>query len=178
MGVSREEIAKRRIERMRQGQEAGEIVDLVEAGLRFYLVPLSEREFDMGISFAASIEVEDNLGGAQARDRAQMHSDIFHASRSMSDIGKKFFDDIEAVKELDLADINYIAERYQMMALETSPTLDGLSDEELDELKKGFEAIEWKELNGPQWIALKRCLLLTLPTLLMDKLSGSTSTES
>jgi len=178
MGVSREEIQKRRIERMRQGQGAGEIVVLEESGLRFNIVPLTEREFDMGISYSASIDVEDNLGGAQARDRAQMHSDIYHAARVVEDLTTHYFDDIEAVKEIGLDELNYIGERYQMMALETSPTLDGLSDEEVAELKKAFEAIEWNELSGPQWIAVKRCLLLTLPTLLMDKLSGSTSTDS
>ena len=178
MGVSKDEIKKRRIERMRQGQNAGVIIGLEGTEMRFSLVPLTEREFDAGISYAASIEVEDNIGGAEKRDRAQMHSDIFHASRTIENLQSHYFEDIEAVKELDVAEINFIAENYAMMALETSPTLDGLSEEALQELKKSFGEIEWNELSGPQWIALKRCLLITLPMQLMDKLSGSTSTDS
>ena len=178
MPVSAEDLKRRRIERMRLGQATSEIVTLPEAELRFALVPLTEREFDMGISYSASIEVDDNYGGAEARDRAQMHSDIFHAARTVEDLSVQYFSSIEAVKELDLEDINKITQMYVNMSLETSPTLDGLSDEDLDELKKASETIVWSELSGPRWIALKHYLLLTSPTLLMDKLSGSISTDS
>lgn len=178
MAITAEQIKARRIERMRLGQSTCQIINLPDAELRFALVPLTEEEFDMGIAYSASIDVEDNLGGAEKRDRAQMHSDIFHAARQVEDLNVKYFDSIEAVKQLDLEDINRITQMYVHMSIEVSPSLDGISEEELEELKKASGEIAWSELNGPQWIALKHYLLLTMPELLMAKLSGSTSIDS
>jgi hypothetical protein len=54
----------------------------------------------------------------------------------------------------------------------SSPSVDGIPAEELDDLKKALQEINWSELSGRQWYALRRFLFSIMPELLQASLLG------
>lgn len=177
---------KTRLARMRQGQDVGEPTDIPslqdpENGemVRVMVVPLMESESQQGLMRAAFLEVPDNAAGIQARNRAAMESDVWHAVREPGDISKKVFASIEdMVETLAPTDIDYLFDALALVMDYASPSIDGLTDKDLDELKKAFGEMDWSGLTGRRWAAVRLTLLILFPELLQGKLRGFTSTDS
>jgi hypothetical protein len=162
------------------GQEAAEPVDIPSMpGIRVNLVPLTEAESQAGLIRAASLDVLDNSAGIQARNRAAVESDVWNAIRDMGDATKKVWaTPEEMVDELEAADVDYIFDQLTLLMEYASPSMDGLSEKDLAELKNNFALIDWNGLTGRRWSALKLCLSNLLPELLAAKFSSSTFTPS
>jgi hypothetical protein len=180
MSIRDEMKEKMRLKRMRMGQEAPELVDIPSMpGARVALVPLTEAESMQGMIRAANLDAPENIPGAQMRAREAMLSDIWNAMRDPSDLDKKVFDSIEDLKmTLEPSDVDTMIDELTILMDYASPTLDGLSNEELDNLKKAFVLIDWSELTGRRWSALRLCLSLLLPELLQARFSSTTSTSN
>ena len=185
MGIREQLKDQMRLKRMRMGQEAPEYVTIPstlgseEGAIQVALVPLTEAESTQGLIRAASIDVPDNIPGAQLRARAATTSDIWHAMRDPADITQKAFESIEDMTAtLEPSDIDTMIDELSVLMDYASPTLDGLSEEELDNLKKAFVLIDWSALTGRRWSALRLCLSLLLPELLQARFSSTTSTSS
>lgn len=157
----------RRIAKIRLGQAAPDFVPLKSnPDVRIALVPLTEAEYQQALEAAAMIDIPDNAYGIEVRDRtAQVHS-LYHAIREPGDPSKKVFSSVESMLDpengLEPIDINYLAEYYNRMIDFSSPTLEGLSDEQLDELKKALVTIDWSALSGKPWWHLRQ-FFMTLP---------------
>lgn len=169
-----------RLARMRQGQDVAERVTIPsKEGIEVALVPLNEGEAQAGIIAAANLDVPDNQAGMMARERAATISDVWHAVREPGDITKRVFaTPEEMVEELESPDIDHIADHLVLLHNYASPALDGITDEELNELKKAFGEADWSALTGRRWAAVKLCVSTLFPELLQAKLRGSSSIES
>lgn len=181
MSTIREAIREQnRIKRMRMGQEAAELEEIPSLdGIRVAQVPLVERESQAGLIRAANLDVVDNSAGMQARNRAAVESDVWHSCREPGDLTKMVWESVdEMVEELEPSDIDYLFDKLTILMEYASPSLDGLTQQDLDQLKKDFGQIDWNELSGRQWSALKLCLSTLLPELLAARLSSSTYTQS
>jgi hypothetical protein len=169
-----------RLARMRLGQFAPEKVSIPSMPeIQVDMVPLTEAEAQRGIMRAAEIEIGDNMAGIQVRNRAAIELDVWHSLRDPHDVTKQLFESVETmVDELEPTDIDALADRLATLMEYASPSIDGLSDQDLDDLKKAFMEIQLNELTGRQWAAVKQCFQALLPELLQVKLFGSFSTES
>ena len=169
-----------RVTRMRLGQEAPEYPDLLaHPEIRVAMVPLAERDTQAGVIWAASLGFPDNAAGLQASNRAVVQSDVWHALRDPDDLSKKIFPSIEAMTdELGPEEIDHLADNLMTMMDYASPTVDGLTDKQLDDLKKASEKIEWNALSGRRWAITKLYLSIFAPELLAVSLSGSGSIDS
>lgn len=169
-----------RLARMRQGQDAAEFIDIPSMqGIRVCQVPLLEKEAQAGVIRAASLDVIDNAAGMQARNRAAIESDVWHSLREPGDPETKVFATVdEMVEQLQTTDIDYLADNLATLMDYASPSIDGLSDKDLNDLKKAFGETDWSALTGRQWAAVKLCCQALFPNLLRAKSLGSISTES
>lgn len=171
---------KNRLARMRLGQDAPDLIDLpAHPEVRVAMVPLSERETQMGMIYGASLDVPDNSAGLQARNRAVAHSDLWNSLRDPADLNAKVFDSVEdLIDELAPEEIDILLDNLASLMDYSSPHGDGLTDEILDTLKKASETIEWSGLTGRRWAVVKLYLSVMSPELLQVSLFGSGSTES
>lgn len=172
--------SKNRLARMRLGQEAPELVTFqAHPEIRVAMVPLTERETQMGMIYGASLDVPDNSAGIQARNRAVAQSDLWNALRDPSDLNAKVFVSIdEMIDELAPEEIDSLLDNLASLMDYSSPHGDGLTDEILDTLKKASETIEWSGLTGRRWAVVKLYLSVMSPDLLQVSLSGLGSTDS
>jgi hypothetical protein len=169
-----------RLRRMRLGQDAPEFEYLKSnPEIRVALVPLTEAESEYSLKAAMQLPAEDNAQGILYRDRWQQVCDLWQAIREPNDISKKVFGSAEEMaEELESSDINFLSESYMRMLDDSSPLQDGVTDEQLEELKKAFVTIDWSVLSGKAWWHLKQCLSLLGQEPLKVKLPGSSSMES
>jgi hypothetical protein len=163
-----------RIQRMRLGQEAPVMAALPSRPeVRAALVPLTEGEHQQTLEAAASLEVGDNPYGIEMRDRAMQVATVFHALREPDNLKKKVYESIEQMVSdedvgLEFDDINKLNEEYLAMVDWSSPSLDGLDEEKLGELKKAFEMLDLSGLSGRAWHHLK----MFFSTITVEQLQG------
>lgn len=169
-----------RLTRMRLGQDAPEFIDLpAHPEIRVAMVPLSERETQAGMLYAAALDVPDNTAGINARNRAAVNSDVWNAMRDPGNLDAKVFDSVDAmVDELEPFEIDHLADGLTVLMDYASPSVDGITDEMLSDLKKASEATEWSGLYGRRWAVVKLYLSVMSPELLAASLSGAGSTNS
>lgn len=169
-----------RLGRMRQGQDVPEMVTIPSLPeVRCAQVPLMEAEVQQGVFLAANLDVPDNIAGLQLRNRAAFQSDVFHSLREPGDPTAKVFESIEEmIAQVQPEDIDYLADNLMLMMDYASPAIDGMSDKELEALKKAFAETDWSVLTGRRWAAVKLCCQVLFPDLLLAKSLGTTSTES
>lgn len=179
MSEIRERIREQtRLKRMRLGQEAPELIDIPSLdGVRIGLVPLTEAESQAGLIRAAALDVIDNSAGMQARNRATVESDVWHACRVPDSPEQRVWPTIEEMcADIEPSDMDWLFDQLTTLMDYASPVIDGISPEDLAELKKGFALIDWNELTGRRWSALKLCLSILSPELLQARYFSSIST--
>jgi len=169
-----------RLARMRLGNGVPDWVDIPSMeGIRVAMVPLVEEETQRSLVAASKIDVPDNHPGINAQNRVAMVWDVWQACRELDDIERKVWDSPEEmVAELEPSDIDYLFDQLTILMDYASPSLAKLSDQDVDDLKKAFGAIEWRELTGRQASALVMCISRLLPELLAAKFSSSGSTPN
>lgn len=162
------------------GQDTAEIVSIPSMPeIRVAQVPLTERESQAGIIRASLLEVQDNAAGLQARNRAAIESDVWNSLREPANPQTKVFDSIEDMTDqVQASDIDHLADNLMLLMSYASPAIDGLTDKELEELKKAFGETDWSALTGKRWAAVKLCVSTLFPELLQVRSLGSSLTES
>jgi hypothetical protein len=175
----RDQLKERRLTRMRLGQEASVVYPVPSnEEVKIALVPLTEAEYDHALVAAVSLEVPDNTAGNQLRDRRSQQEILIRSMRIPEKLEDRVFDTCDQLREiLDWSDINFFMDAYFELAENVAPQIGGLTEEEIDDLKKVFKEIAWNELSGAQWYALRRFLLSLSPEQLLDKLPGSSLTN-
>jgi hypothetical protein len=169
---------ERRLERMRLGQATCEIVELKsDPEIRFALVPMTDGDYQQALTRAMKVAAEENEHGLVLRDRVQQNSIIMYAAREVDDLEIRMFESYDEVAELESHDVNYVWDIYREMVAQISPEMDGISEEDWDELKKVFANLQRNELSGRQWYALQRFLTSLTPQQLLGKSFGSSSTN-
>lgn len=177
--ISREFLTERRLTKMRLGQQVCAYFELLsDPEVRVALVPLLESEYINCMMLGAQLTVPDGDIGVQLRERMQIAEVLAYSIRSPDTLEKVFKTGKEVGETLEVQDINFLIDAYFEMVDRTSPSVDGLGDEELDKLKKALQEMDWKDLSGRQWYAVKRLLLALSPEPLTDNLLGSISTNS
>jgi hypothetical protein len=160
-----------RIARIRMGQDAPQLFDIpsLQEGderVRVALVPLTEKEAQMGLMASANVEVIDNAAGLNLRDRVAVEWDVWNACRLPDDTTKKVWASVdEMVEDLQSSDIDWLFDQLTLLEAYQSPSLVNMTQAQVDELKKAFVTIEWRELTGRQANALALCIFTLLPTL-------------
>lgn len=175
MSTTFDQLKERRLERMRKGQEAATIENLLsDPEIRIALVPLIEGDYDECMRIAAAIDVpDDSIQGAQVVDREERRQVIFRAARQVDDYTKPFFPSMEEMKkELAPHDVNHLYECYLELIRSFSPKMAALSQEDIDFLSDLFVNLPWNDLSGAQVYALSRFLSLLQPEQLTDSLPG------
>jgi hypothetical protein len=180
MSTTAEKIRERRLDRMRLGQAVCDVVPLTsDAEQKLYIVPLTEAEYLQAINAVAELTVIDNLAGIAVRDRTQANETLVRAIREETDLTKRVFMTVEEMNDaLDVTDIDELYDRYMEMVDKSSPSIDRIPPEEIDELKKALQTMDWNALSGSAWYALKRFLSQIMPSPLLDSSPGFTSTNS
>lgn len=180
MGLREEIRESSRLTRIRQGQDAFDWADIPSMpGIRVAMVPLAEAEEQAGLMAAAALDVPDNLAGIQARQRVGTVHDVWASLRMPNNLREHVFESPDAmVSQLEPTDIDYLFEQLVTLQDYVSPSLAKLSDKEVEELKKDFVAIDWKDLSGKQANALVLALSRLLPQLLQDKLFSPSYTSN
>lgn len=178
---SYEVLKERRAERMRLGKAVCEIVEfLSDPEIRLALVPLTDAEFQNSLVQAAQANVTEISSTHEVilRDRVQKCAIILSAARETDDLTKPFFESMLEVTSLDANDINHVFSYYEQMMEFSSPSLEDLSQADMDEIKKALEEVDWNGLSGRSWYAAKRFLLTLSPQQPPDNLFGSSQTQS
>jgi hypothetical protein len=170
---------KKRLARMRLGQDAPDIINLKTVpGVRVALVPLNESEFSLALEAAASMSIADNAYGVELRDRMLQRFTLLYAVRDPGDPTKQVFSSVEELaEEFEPLEINHLMDCYGRMIEDSSPAIDGLTDEDMDTLKKALQTIEWSVLSGKPWWHLKSFLLTLTPEQLQVNSFGSALTS-
>jgi len=170
-------VKERRLARMRLGQAVFEIFPLLsDPEIRVAIVPLNEAEHENCLSFAASMDLPDNIAGATLRDRAQTTEILSWAIRDPLDITKRIYTSgTEVSQDLGPDDVGFLIDHYYEMADQNAPSLERLSDDDVNDLKKALNEMDWNALSGRQWYAASRFLLSLMPQPLGDSLLGSGS---
>jgi hypothetical protein len=152
-----------RLARMRLGQDAPDIVALKSApSVRVALVPLVGKEDHLAWLAAASLELPENDYAREIRDNVLRQNTLLHAVRNVENLEERVFSSVEELLEsLEDVDINMLSERYMMMKMDSNPAMDGLSDEQMADLKKVWRKIDLNGLSGRSW-ELAKALLLEL----------------
>lgn len=169
--------SSRRIARMRLGQESPVMTSAKSAPeVRFAMVPLTEAEHELSLAEAAAIEAPENDYGVEMRDRVLKANHMFHSLRNPDEIKEKIFSGWKEVSEvLEFADLEYLGDEYAAMMHDQSPAYDGMTDEEVADLKKALETIDWSVLSGRPWWHLKMFFMTITPTQLVDNSYGHDS---
>jgi hypothetical protein len=179
-----------RLSRMRQGQSVFEYITLPSLNqgseqVRLAQVVLTEAEVQQGIIAAISAkdsdgnDLPDSMVAMTLRNRIAGVSDAWHSLRVPDHLDEHAFESIEQMVEtLPPNEVDMVIDQLAAMMDYASPSIDGLTDKDLDDLKKDFVAVDWSGLTGPRWAAVKQCCQILLPDLLQAKLSGSSSTDS
>lgn len=164
--------------RMRLGQEVPEDIALPSnPEIHFWQVPVNEAQAQYGLHRAANLDVGENMAGFEARNRVAMESDVWHSLREPGAVDEYAFKSIEEMTELlDPSDISFLAESLNLLMSYGSPSVDGLSEADLDGLKKDFVQTDWSALTGMQWAAVKLCCRVLSQELLAVKLRTTSST--
>jgi hypothetical protein len=172
-----EKIRERKLNRMRLGQAVGDVHQLLsDPTISVALVPLLEAEYLQCIETTANRNIPENISGAAVRDRYNTAELLVRACREPQDLTEHMFENVDELTDtLEVNDINFLQDMYFEMVETASPSLDGVSPAELDDLKKALLEINWNELYGRQWYALRRFLLSIMPELLQANLPGSGS---
>lgn len=174
-----EKMRESRLTRMREGKNAGEIVELPsDPEVRLVIVPLTDGEWLKALGYADKADAGDNEAGLLLRSEVQKKSILYYACREMSDWEKPFFESLSEVEELAYGDAQHIYDAYLEMVADYSPSFFMLGEEEIDALKKVLQRIEWNALSGRQQYAAMRFLNSIREDLLADSFSGSPSTSS
>jgi hypothetical protein len=165
---------------MRLGQTVCDVVDLPsDSEIRLCIVPLTEAQFLQALEKVRDVRANDDLPGMAIRDRVQAQEILVRAIREESDLTQMVYSSTEEMLEdLEVADIDALIDGYNEMIAKSSPSLDGIPDVELEELKKIFQTMEWSDLSGRSWYAAKRFLSTLSPEQLQVNSHGSTSTNS
>jgi hypothetical protein len=175
-----ERLKQRRLDRMRLGQAVCDYVVLPsDRETRMCIVPLTEAQYLQALNKVAQLPNDENLAGVAVKDRVQGQEILVRAIREEKDFSQQVFDTVEEMLEmLDVGDVDELIDRYNEMVHKSSPALDSIPMGEIEEIKKALQIMEWSELSGPAWYALKRFLFRIMPSPLLDNTLGSTSTSS
>ena len=181
MARSYELLKARRAERMRLGKAVCEIVPLVsDPEIRLALVPLTDAELQNSLVQAAQANASEISSTHEVvlRDRVQKCAIILACAREPDDLKKPFFETMGEVIDMEAADVNEIFTYFEQMMEFSSPSLDGISVEEMDEIKKALNEVKWSDLSGRSWYAAKRFLSTLTPTQPAANLFGSSPTQN
>jgi hypothetical protein len=165
---------------MRLGQAVCDYVTLpTDPEIRLCIVPLTEALYLQALEKVLSIEAQDDLAGMAIRERVQATEILARSIREESDLTKVVYESAEQMTEdLEVVDIDELIDRYNEMIAISSPSIDGIPDEELEHVKKLLQEMDWSGLSGRAWHALKRFLSTISPTPLLDNSLGFISTNS
>ena len=168
------------MDRMRLGQTVCDIVDLPsDSEIRLCIVPLTEAQFLQALEKVRDVRANDDLPGMAIRDRVQAQEILVRAIREENDLTRMVYSSTEEMLEdLEVADIDALIDGYNEMIAKSSPSLDGITEDEVEDLKKTFQTMDWNALSGRSWYAAKRFLSTISPEQLRDNSHGSTSTNS
>lgn len=180
MASTAERIKERKINRMRLGQAVCDFVSLPsDPEIRVAIVPLTEAEYLKVLNEVNEIQMGDDLAGVTVKDRVTAQQTLVWAIREPEDLTERVYvDNDEAtamdqlLETLDVGDIDEIIDRYNEMIEQASPSLDGIPDEELENLKKALQQMDWNALSGGAWYAAKRFLSRITPSPLLDNSPG------
>lgn len=177
---TREKIRQRRLDRMRAGQAACDFVVLPsDPEIRLCIVPLTEADYRNVLQKVASLNTTDDMAGLQIKDRVQAQEILVRAIREEHDLTARVYDNIdEMLEDFDVGDIDHLIDSYNEMVASSSPSLDAIPPEELENLKKALQEMDWNELSGSAWYAARRFLSRIMPSPLLDRSRGSSSTPS
>jgi hypothetical protein len=178
--TTKERIRERRLDRMRLGQAVCDYVDLPsDPEIRVCIVPLTEADYLKVLEKTNDVDARDDLAGMSIRERVQAQEMCVRAIREEHDLTKRVYNNVEEMLEdFEVADVDEIYDRYREMTQKSSPSLEGIPDDEFVEIKKLLLAMDWSALSGRSWYAAKRFLSTITPSPLLDSLPGFTSTNS
>jgi len=165
---------------MRLGQAACDYVDLrSDPEIRLCIVPLTEAQYVQVLAKVVDTKASDDLPGLAMRDRVQANEILVRAIREEDDLTQRVYNNIEdMLEDLEVQDIDALIDGYNEMMATASPSLEGIPQQEMDELKKILQTMDWNALSGRSWYAAKRFLSTISPELLQVNSPGSSSTNS
>lgn len=176
---TRAKIRERRLERMRLGQAVCDYVVLPsDPEIRLCIVPLTEADYRRVLEKISKLDAADDLAGAAVKDRTQSEEILVRSIREEHDLTQRVYDDIdEMLEDLEVHDIDHVIDAYNEMIERASPSIEGLTEEDMARLKKALAEMDWNALSGSAWYAAKRFLSKITPQPLLDSWPGSTSTS-
>lgn len=177
MSSTAEKIKERRLERMRLGQSVCDYVTLPsDDKVRLAIVPLTEAEYLQALNKVAEVPRPDDMAGAAIKDRIQSQEIILRAIREEKDLTQHVFESVDEMMDvLEVQDVDHVIDCYNEMVEKSSPILDGIPKQELENLKKALQEMDWNALSGSAWYAARRFLSRIIPKPLLDNSPGSGS---
>jgi hypothetical protein len=145
--------------------------------MKLCIVPLTEAQYRQVLEKISKMAVADDMAGAQLKDRVQAEEILIRSIREEADLTQRVYESVEEMNEdFNEYDIDHFIDEYNEMVEKASPSLDGIPPEELENLKKALQKMDWNGLSGSAWWAAKRFLSRISPTPLLVNSPGSTST--
>lgn len=172
-------MAERKLARMRLGQGVADIESPPsDSEIRFAIVPLTEAEYEEALLEAAKFPTPDNAAGWAARERRNAVEQLVRSLREPEDHNRRAFKTVEEIQAaLDQDDIDFLFDKFEEQRHKASPSLDGISPEEFEVLKKVLQNLDWNALSGRAWYAAKRFLSTISDQLLLGNSVISSSTS-
>jgi hypothetical protein len=180
MGTTAEKIRERRLDRMRLGQAVCDFVSLPsDPEMKICIVPLTESQYRQVLEKVVALNLPDDLAGVQVKDRVQAEEILVRAIREEHDLTERVYQSsAEMLEDFEQHDIDHVIDMYNEMIEKSSPSLDGIPPQELENLKKALQTMDWNALSGSAWYAAKRFLSRITPVPLLVNSPGSISTPS
>lgn len=177
MATTVEKIRERKLDRMRLGQAVCDYVTLPsDPEVRLAIVPLTEAEYLQALNKVAEVPQGDDLAGAAIKDRVTSQEILVRAIREEKDLTQKVFETVDELMDvLEVQDVDHVLDMYNEMIEKSSPALDGIPEQELENLKKALQEMDWNVLSGSAWYAARRFLSRIIPKPLLDNSPGSGS---
>jgi hypothetical protein len=153
-------LKERRLERMRLGQSVGDVIPLLsDDEFRVALVPLTEAEYQQCMEKTAALPMGDSIMESQVKDRHIQREILTVSIREPNNLAQRMFEStIELGESLEVQDLNFIWDSYLEMVDRSAPSIDGLTNDEIEAIKKVLVETDWSELSGRAWYAAKRFL--------------------
>jgi len=165
---------------MRLGQAVCDYVELPsDPEIRVCVVPLTEAQYRQVLEKVAALTMPDDIAGVTIKDRVTAEEILVRAIREEHDLTARVYENVQdLLEDFEQHDVDHVIDMYNEMIEKSSPSLDGIAPEELENLKKALQKMDWNDLSGSAWYAARRFLSRISPRPLLGNSLGSTSIRS
>lgn len=147
------------LQKIKNGKNNKKVLDFPGTDTKVALVILTSAELTDAKLSADAYTKELGIEDESYIDIAQQQEIIYRSLRDVNNTENRIADSVADIRELQVNEISFLMVQYNLFQQETSPFLSAVTEEQFDILKKTFETMNLRDLNGESLVALRNFLL-------------------